>query len=214
MPFLLSASSYKDVDVMKSVFSAFAFLGTCCLASFLLGLFSVYLQGQGEPPIDSMQSLGMSLGAGLMMASMVAGTVGNRRIQRATDSQDVEAKEFRAMSGYAVVYVFRDAVVGRSLGVDITLDAAPIGQTRGGTFYRLAMAPGEHRLISRDIRASRSFEYRFAAVAGSQIFLEHRFRWGALTARHDIVAVNAEEARMRVKRCRLLLPERGVSARE
>jgi len=199
---------------MKSVFSAFAFIGTCCLASFLLGLFSVYLQGQGEPPIDSAQSLGMSLGAALMVTSVVAGTVANRRIQRATDSQDVEAKAFRALSGYAVVYVFRDAFVGRSLGVDLTLDATPIGQTRGGTFYRLAMAPGEHRLVSRDVRASRCFEYRFAAVAGSQIFLEHRFRWGALTARHDLVAVNAESGRARVQRCRLLLPERGVSARE
>jgi len=199
---------------MKSVVSAFAFIGTCCLASFLLGLLSVYLQGHGEPPIDSVQSLGMSLGAALMVTSVVAGTVGNRRIQRAADSQDVEAKEFRALSGYAVVYVFRDAFVGRSLGVDLTLDTVPIGQTRGSTFYRLAMAPGEHRLVSREVSASRSFEYRFAAVAGSQIFLEHRFRWGALTARHDIVAVNAEMARGRIKRCRLLLPERGAGSRE
>jgi hypothetical protein len=104
------------------------------------------------------------------------------------------------------VYVFRDAFYGKVAGLDVLVDGAPVGQTRGHTFYRLQLPPGEHLLISRNPRDGSQHEHRLHADAGSLLFLEQRVSMGMKSLRHEIVPADQRAATSRIRRCRLLQP--------
>jgi hypothetical protein len=150
---------------MKSFRPAAVFIVTCLIVGFALGLLSGYLQAHGEHAIPLMQRLTMSLGAAAVLAAMTTFLTGNRAQARAPAAQDSDAKRFAPVAERTVVYLFRDAFVGKLLGIDVAIDGVPLGQTRGKTFYRLELAPGEHVLSSTNPQDSSREEYRFTASA-------------------------------------------------
>ncbi len=60
--------------------------------------------------------------------------------------QEIEAKRFEVVPGKAVVYIFRDAVNYATVAAPIALNGNPIGSTYAGTFMRLVVDPGQHRI--------------------------------------------------------------------
>jgi hypothetical protein len=60
--------------------------------------------------------------------------------------QEIEAKRFESVPGKAVVYLFRDAVNYATVAAPVALDGSPVGSTYAGTFMRLVMDPGRHRI--------------------------------------------------------------------
>jgi hypothetical protein len=60
--------------------------------------------------------------------------------------QEIAAKRFETVPGKAVIYVFRDAVNFAGTPSPIALDGNAIGSSYGGTFFRLVVEPGQHRL--------------------------------------------------------------------
>ncbi len=191
---------------MKGLRVTVAFIVTACVMGFALGLLSAYLETHGERPIAEMTRLTMVLGVSGMVASIVATRGANRRVARAAAMEEKEAKRFAPVADQATVYVFRDAFVGKVAGLDVLLDGTPIGQTRGKTFYRLQIAPGEHVLTSRNPQNDSQSEYRLRADAGSLHFLEQRVSFGMMTMRHEILPVEQASATSRIKSCRLLVP--------
>ena len=194
---------------MKSLRTSAVFIVTCIVISVALGLLSGYLQAHGEHAIPLVQRLTMSLGAAVVLSAISTTLSSNRSQLRAPAAQDSNAKRFAPVAERTVVYLFRDAFVGKMLGLDIAIDGLALGQTRGKTFYRLELAPGEHVLSSINPQDNSRQEYRFTAAAGALMFLEQAVRLGGRALRHEIAPAAAAEAADRVRRCRMLLPAAG-----
>ena len=60
--------------------------------------------------------------------------------------QDVRAKRFETLPDKAVVYLFRERLDFTDHPASFVLDGAQQGTTYRGTYFRLELAPGSHRL--------------------------------------------------------------------
>jgi len=181
-------------------------LATAFIMGFGLALLSAFMVAHGEQPIPEMTRLTFILGMTGVVGSIAITRGANRRVSRAAATEEAEAKRCAPLAGRAVVYIFRDAYLGKVAGLDVLVDGKPVGQTRGKTFYRLDLAPGEHVLTSRNPQNGSLNEYRLSAGAGSLLFLEQRVRFGMTTFRHDIVPTEHAAATSRIQKCRLLEP--------
>lgn len=60
--------------------------------------------------------------------------------------QDIEAKQFRPVPEKAVVYLFRDAPDFADDAAAVMVNDSIQGTTYPGTYFRLELAPGRHRV--------------------------------------------------------------------
>ncbi len=190
---------------MKGLRATVIFVVTAFIMGFALAMLSAYLETRGEQPIRQSTRFLMILGMSGVVASIAGARGANRRVARAAAAEEGEAKRFAPVADRATVYVFRDALVGKVAGLDVLLDGTLIGQTRGKTFYRLQLSPGEHLLTSRNPQDGSQHEHRLRADAGSLLFLEQRVRFGMTALRHEVVPTEPTSATSRIERCRLLL---------
>jgi hypothetical protein len=177
---------------------------TAFIMGFGLALLSAYLETHGEHAIPQTTRLTMIIGMSGLVASIAAARGANRRVSRAAATEEADAKRCAPVADRATVYVFRDAFAGKVAGLDVLLDGTPIGQTRGKTFYRLHLPPGEHLLTSRNPQNGSQHEHRIRADAGSLLFLEQKVSIGMMSLRHEIVPAEQTSAPARIQRCRLL----------
>ena len=191
---------------MKGLRVTIVFAVTAFIMGFALAFLSSWLEARGEHPIPQSTRMLMIIGMSGVVASIAATRGANRRVARAAATEEAEAKRCAPVADRATVYVFRDASVGKVAGLDVLLNGTAIGQTRGKTFYRLQLAPGEHLLVSRNPQNGSQHEHRVRADAGALLFLEQRVRFGMAALRHDIVPAEQTSATSRIQRCRLLLP--------
>ena len=189
---------------MKGLRVTIIFGVTAFIMGFALALLSAYLETHGEHAIPQTTRLTMILGMSGVVAAIAGARGTNRRVSRAARAEEAEAKRCAPVAGHASVYVFRDAFVGKVAGLDVLLDGTPVGQTRGNTFYRLQLAPGEHLLTSHNPRDGSKHEHRLRADAGSLLFLEQRVSIGMRALRHELLPAEQASAASRIKRCRLL----------
>jgi hypothetical protein len=191
---------------VKSLRVVIVFAVTAFVMGFGLALLSAWLQSKGEQPIAQSARLMMILGMSGVVAGIAAARGANQRVSRADATEEQDAKRCAPIADRATVYVFRDAYVGKVAGLDVLVDGTPIGQTRGKTFYRLQLAPGEHLLTSRNPQNGSQHEHRLRADAGSLLFLEQRVGAGLMGMRHELVPAEQTAATSRIQKCRLLLP--------
>jgi hypothetical protein len=130
----------------------------------------------------------------------------NRNAGRASAQEEQSAKMFNADPQAAVVYIFRDAFFARLVGFDVQLDGHAVGQTRGKTFYRLTLPPGEHVLNSVNPQDGSQSPLALSTAPGQIRYLEHSVRFGAKGPKHGFVECDDASGRERVRRCRLLNP--------
>jgi len=190
---------------LKGLRATILFGGMALIMGFGLGVLSAWLESRGERPIPTPTRLTMILGLSGVVVSIAGTRGGNRRIARAAPAEEAEAKRCSAVADRATVYVFRDAFVGKVAGLDVLVDGTPVGQTRGKTFYRLHLPPGEHLLTSRNPRDGSQHEHRVRADAGSLLFLEQQVSMGMTSLRHQIRPVEQSAAQSRIEKCRLLV---------
>jgi hypothetical protein len=89
-------------------------------------------------------------------------TVKNQKIIKAGDTEKEAALRFEAEPNSGVIYVYRNQYTGFLVGMNVMLDSASIGQTRGFCFYRLVVTPGTH-VIGGDKRCQASVSIDIAA---------------------------------------------------
>jgi hypothetical protein len=65
---------------------------------------------------------------------------------REPSPQDLQAKRFEAISDKAVVYLYRDRADFSGAPSGIMLDGQALGSTYLGTYFRLELVPGRHRI--------------------------------------------------------------------
>lgn len=96
-------------------------------------------------------------------------TVKNQKIIKASDAEKELALRFESEPDSGVIYIYRHQYAGFLVGMNVMLDSALIGQTRGFCFYRLVAAPGTH-IISGDKRFPASVSVDIGA--GEILYIE------------------------------------------
>jgi hypothetical protein len=71
------------------------------------------------------------------------------QIPVATNAEDREAKLFKPIKDKAIVYVFRDELMGGAVRMDLVFDNLLIGETRHNHYMRIVAKPGKHTMTSR-----------------------------------------------------------------
>ncbi len=84
--------------------------------------------------------------------------------------QELQSKRFETTPGKAVVYLFRDRLDFSRAPVSLMLDGQGLGGTYAGTYYRLELAPGRHRVAGF---ADDSGAFEFTVAAGRLYFFRH-----------------------------------------
>jgi hypothetical protein len=83
--------------------------------------------------------------------------------------QDIQAKQFRTVSDKAVLYLFRDAPDFADEAATVLVNDSIQGTTYPGTYFRLELVPGRHRVSGF---AGDSGIIEFEALAGTIRFLQ------------------------------------------
>lgn len=84
--------------------------------------------------------------------------------------QELQSKRFETKPDKAVVYLYRDRLDFSRAPVSLMLDGQGLGGVYAGTYYRLELAPGRHRVAGF---AGDSGAFEFTAESGRLYFLRH-----------------------------------------
>jgi len=177
-----------------------------CIAGILLGLLNTFIvrHGNGNPGMPLAQIALISAFVGGLSLFVSHQMRGNNATSDATTAEEQQAKLILPDSQNAVVYIFRDAFYAMLVGFDIRLNGEVVGQTRGKTFLRLTLAPGQHVLSSINPQNATHTDLTLHVIAGKIGYFEHSVRFAAKGAQHGFTICDDATAQSRVRRCRLI----------
>ncbi len=96
---------------------------------------------------------------GSIAAAFVYGNLsGNRAVAKASDADKTAALAAAPPQGKALVFVYRDAYVGKLVGMDIAIDERPVAQIKSPRFTMVTVSPGRHVMSAG-----------FSGFAGAQV---------------------------------------------
>ena len=126
-------------------------------------------------------------------------------VQLQPTAEDVQAKRFEPATGKAVIYLVRSNPDIGGAAATLWLDNQLIGTTYQGTYVRMELSPGLHRIrgyapdmgaITLDVAADRMYFVRHTVVGGGQAtnprstFTVAEERWArSVVAYSELVAV-------------------------
>jgi Protein of unknown function (DUF2846) len=85
----------------------------------------------------------------LLLLSALATLWGCATIDKAPESADQSAKQFSAVPGGSVIYVYRNESLGAALSMPVTINGKPAGTTGARSYLRLELPVGTHNLTSQ-----------------------------------------------------------------
>jgi cbb3-type cytochrome oxidase subunit 3 len=130
-------------------------------------------------------------------------TVKNQKIIKASDAEKDAALRFDAEPNSGVIYIYRSQYTGLLVGMNVMLDSALIGQTRGFCFYRVVVAPGMH-VISGDKRCQASVSVDTAA--GQIAYVEQEIVMSATKGGYQFkIAEDIANAQAAMRKSKLLV---------
>lgn len=129
--------------------------------------------------------------------------VKNTSMPTASADEKQHALGFQPVAGKGVLYLYRAQTVGFLVGLDVTLDEHTIGQTRGYSFFRIELEPGQHRLAG----ASNSEPLDFDIAAGQVLYIEQQIRMGAVKGSYEYrLESDIDKAQAGIRKGKMFLP--------
>jgi len=172
--------------------------------SFGLGVLDGAIRAKGGQPLDWTMRMGTSTAIGMVGFILTSVLSGNKALRLAGAADDQRAKQFAPDPQRGVIYVFRDAFVGKLLGVDVLIDGRPAAQTRGKTFIRLEVSPGDH-VVSCVSPSDRSqVDLPVSVAASAIVYVEQQMKMGAMRAGYALALNGEADSQKRIRRCRML----------
>ena len=110
-----------------------------------------------------------AFGRRLALAALIVGVAACAGWQRPPSRGDIDAKRFETVPDKAVIYLFRTQPDLTRDGASIMLDDRMLGTTYPGTYFRLELAPGQHRIAGF---SGDSGNFEFIAEPGRLYFIE------------------------------------------
>jgi len=187
--------SRSPVDVLVAVVIGFVVAGTFA-----------FFGGLAHEPFAPVTTMLMGAGAAGLTLVMRQSLSRNRKVARGSKADAKAALESAPPEGRAALFIYRDQFMARAVGSVVVIDGTDIGQLRGSTFYRVDLAPGEHRVLStmtnvKDAAAS------VTLAAGDRAYLRVALKMTMTATRQQLETIPAAEAAATLAGCSLLLPQ-------
>ena len=122
-------------------------------------------------------------------------------VHRTTTSVSDQAKTFATMPDKAVVYVYRNTMFGAAVSMAVAVDGVEVGATGAYSFFKLAVPPGHHTIVSN---AENDSTLSIDVQAGQNYYIWQDVKFGILVARTGLHVVTAEEGQAEIRKLKLL----------
>jgi hypothetical protein len=136
--------------------------------------------------------------AALAVALLVSGCA---NVQKASQADSQNAKVFKPITDKAVIYVYRDEVIGAAIKMTVSVDGVMAGQTGPKSFLQLAVTPGHHTIVSK---AENDATLDIDAEAGKAYYVWQEVKIGIIAARSKLHLMSEGEGQAGVGKCELL----------
>jgi len=122
-------------------------------------------------------------------------------VPMAPPEQDAASKEFNVPTGNnAGLYVYRNTFGGQALKKSVFLDGNLIGETANKVYFHCIIPAGVHTLATESEFGNNSLE--FTADPAKLYFFQQYIKMGIFVGGSNLRAVNGEEGRKQVLKCK------------
>lgn len=128
--------------------------------------------------------------------------VGCATVPMASALDDARMKQLQPSPDSALIYVYRNEIVGYSVHMDVDLDGRRFGATVAKSYMVFAVPPGRHFLVSH---AENDSTLLLDAQPGRRYFVWQEVRMGILYARSELQLVPDVLGVAGVGECQLVL---------
>jgi len=136
--------------------------------------------------------------AAIAIACLVSGCAS---VNKAGRDSDTQAKTFAPVTDKAVVYIYRDEILGAAIKLHVAVDGVAVGDTGPKSFLQLALPPGPHTITSRGEKTS---SLSLDAQAGQTYYVWQEVKMGMWSANSLLHKVDTEKGQDGVRDCDLL----------
>ncbi|UPG85206.1 DUF2846 domain-containing protein [Luteibacter aegosomatis] len=136
--------------------------------------------------------------AAIAVACLVSGCAS---VNKASTAANAQAKTFAPITDKAVVYVYRDEIMGSAIKMGVDVDGVMAGETGPKSFLRLALAPGKHVITSH---AEKNTSLDLDTKAGQSYYVWQEVKMGVWTARSTLHLMSTADGQKGVRSCDLL----------
>jgi hypothetical protein len=136
--------------------------------------------------------------AAIVIACLVSGCA---NVNKASKDASTQAKTFSPITDKAVVYIYRDEILGAAIKLPVTVDGVMAGETGPKSFLQLALPPGQHTITSVGEKNS---TLSLDTQAGQTYYVWQEVKMGIFVARSALHKVDKEKGQDGVRECALL----------
>ncbi|WP_448096332.1 DUF2846 domain-containing protein [Luteibacter yeojuensis] len=140
----------------------------------------------------------LAAAAAIALASVLGGCAS---VQKAGHDANDQAKAFTPMADKAIVYVYRDELLGAAIKMPVKVDDIVAGQTGPKSFLQLAVPPGHHVIASL---SEKDATLAIDAEAGKTYYVWQEVKMGLMSARSALHLVSEQVGQAGVRKCDLL----------
>ena len=136
--------------------------------------------------------------AAIVIACLVSGCAS---VNKAGRDANAQALTFSPITDKAVVYIYRDEILGSAIKLHVSVDGVAVGDTGPKSFMQLALPPGQHTITSRGEKiASLSLDTQ----AGQTYYVWQEVKMGMWSANSMLHQVDTAKGQDGVRECDLL----------
>lgn len=136
--------------------------------------------------------------AAIVIACLVSGCASVNKAGRDASEQ---AKTFSPITDKAVVYIYRDEILGSAIKLHVSVDGIAVGDTGPKSFLQLALPPGPHTITSRGEKIS---SLSLDTQAGKTYYVWQEVKMGMWSANSMLHQVDTDKGQDGVRECALL----------
>lgn len=119
----------------------------------------------------------------------------------ALPEMDLKAKNMSVPQDKALVYLYRNEIMGSAIKMTVNLDGRYAGQTAAKTYFMWLLDPGRHDFSSV---AENTSNLSVDTKAGETYYVWQEVKMGAWSARSSLQLVDKEKGRKGVEESRLV----------
>lgn len=120
--------------------------------------------------------------------------------QKATEEDEIRAKELKAPPDKALVYVLRPVKSAFAVVFSVKCDSVPMADLPAGHFVFFYVTPGKHVLSAK---TEKQTELELDAEAGKIYYAEAVIKMGWVVARVELQALSAKDGQKKLSKCKL-----------
>jgi uncharacterized protein DUF2846 len=136
--------------------------------------------------------------AAIVIACLASGCAS---VNKAGRDANAQAMTFSPITDKAVVYIYRDEILGSAIKLPVTVDGIVVGETGPKSFLQLALPPGTHTITTMGEKGS---SLSLDAQAGQTYYYWQEVKVGVWAARSMLHKVDTAKGQDGVRECDLL----------